>query len=98
MSVFIGVFVARIGQFVVAVALSDLPMNGDSSSTDSEYTQVFDSEQTDFNGGVSDTPMIKIMFVKEGRVLRKWEFLWWNRPGCLNSERGQPRKPCQVSP
>ena len=51
-----------LGSFVIAVALSDVYADGDSSNDDREYTPVFHSEQADFSGTVSDTAMINILF------------------------------------
>jgi hypothetical protein len=50
------------GQFVIAVALSDVYADGDSSNDYVEYTQVFRSEQTGFSGRVSHTETIKTQF------------------------------------
>ena len=59
------------GQFVIAVALSDLYADGNSSNDHSEYAQVFSSEQTGFSGTVSDAetiltqfPSVRARFVK----------------------------------
>jgi F5/8 type C domain/Protein of unknown function (DUF3060) len=59
------------GQFVIAVALSDLYADGNSSNDYAEYAQVFRSEQTGFSGTVSDAetiltqfPPVKARFVK----------------------------------
>ena len=59
------------GQFVIAVALSDLYADGNSTNDHLEYTQVFRSEQTGFSGTVSDSetiltkfPPVKARFVK----------------------------------
>jgi F5/8 type C domain/Protein of unknown function (DUF3060) len=50
------------GQFVIAVALSDMYADGDSSNDYFEYAQVFRSEQTGFSGRVSHTEIIKAQF------------------------------------
>ena len=50
------------GQFVIAVALSDVYADGDSSKDDVEYAQVFRSEQTGFSGTVLDMETIKTRF------------------------------------
>jgi hypothetical protein len=50
------------GQFVIAVALSDVYADGDSSNDYVEYAQVFRSEQTGFSGRVSHTETIKTQF------------------------------------
>jgi hypothetical protein len=50
------------GQFVIAVALSDVYADGDSSNDYIEYAQVFRSEQTGFSGRVSHTETIKTQF------------------------------------
>jgi len=71
------------GQFVIAVALSDLYADGNSSNDHLEYAQVFRSEQTGFSGTVSDTETIlaqfppvkarfvKITFEKTGAAIRE---------------------------
>ena len=51
-----------LGSFVIAVALSDVYADGNSSNDDREYTPVFHLEQADFSGTVSDTAMINILF------------------------------------
>jgi hypothetical protein len=51
-----------LGQFVIAVALSDVYMDGDSNNDYVEYAQVFRSEQTSFNGTVSEVETIKTQF------------------------------------
>ena len=50
------------GQFVIAVALSDVYADGDSVNDYVEYAQVFRSEGTGFSSSVSDTEMIKTQF------------------------------------
>ncbi|HET9589910.1 MAG TPA: DUF3060 domain-containing protein [Anaerolineales bacterium] len=50
------------GQFVIAVALSDMYADGDSSNDYMEYTQVFDSEQAGFSGRVSHMETIRTQF------------------------------------
>ena len=50
------------GQFVIAVALSDVYADGDSSDDYVEYAPVFRSEQTGFNGRVSEAETIKTHF------------------------------------
>lgn len=50
------------GQFVIAVALSDVYADGDSSDDYVEYAQVFGSEQTGFDGRVSEAETIKTQF------------------------------------
>ena len=59
------------GQFVIAVAISDVYADGNSSKDQSEYAQVFSSEQTGFSGTVSGAekiltqfPPVKARFVK----------------------------------
>ena len=59
------------GQFVIAVALSDVYSDGNSSNDYTEYAQVFNSEQTGFSGTVSQGetvrtffPAVKARFVK----------------------------------
>jgi hypothetical protein len=52
----------NLGQFVIAVALSDVYADGNSSNDYTEYTQVYDSEQTNFNGVVSESATIRAMF------------------------------------
>jgi F5/8 type C domain-containing protein/DUF3060 family protein len=51
-----------LGQFVIAVALSDVYADGDSSNDYVEYAQVFRSEQTGFSGTVSQTEIVKTRF------------------------------------
>ena len=50
------------GQFVIAVALSDVYTDGNSSNDYKEYAQVFNSEQTGFNGTVSHAETIRTQF------------------------------------
>jgi hypothetical protein len=50
------------GQFVIAVALSDVYTDGDSSNDYMEYAQIFDSEQTGFGGRVSQAETIRTQF------------------------------------
>jgi hypothetical protein len=50
------------GQFVIAVALSDVYVDGDSSHDYAEYAQIFHSEQTGFSGGVSSAETIQTRF------------------------------------
>ena len=50
------------GQFVIAVALSDVYADGDSRDDYVEYTQVFHSERTGFSGTVSQTETIQTYF------------------------------------
>jgi hypothetical protein len=52
----------KLGQFVIAVALRDVYADGNSSNDYTEYTQVYDSEQTNFNGVVSESETIRAMF------------------------------------
>ena len=51
-----------LGSFVIAVALSDVYADGDSSNDDREYAPVFDSEQADVSGMDGHTAMINILF------------------------------------
>jgi hypothetical protein len=50
------------GQFVIAVALSDVYADGDSSNDYNEYAQVFNSEQLGFNGMVRNAETIRTLF------------------------------------
>jgi F5/8 type C domain/Protein of unknown function (DUF3060) len=50
------------GQFVIAVALSDVYADGNSRDDSIEYAQVFDSEQTGFRGAVSQAETIQTQF------------------------------------
>ena len=50
------------GQFVIAVALSDVYADGNSSNDFTEYAQVFRSEQTGFSGRVSSAETIRTQF------------------------------------
>lgn len=50
------------GQFEIAVALSDDYSDGNSSNDDTEYAQVFRSEQTGFSGMISNAETIRAMF------------------------------------
>jgi hypothetical protein len=50
------------GQFAIAVSLSDVYTDGDSSNDDMEYTQVFQSDQTNFSGRVSQAETIRTQF------------------------------------
>jgi hypothetical protein len=47
---------------VIAVATSDFYADGNSSNDYIEYTQVYDSEQTNFNGIISESATIRAMF------------------------------------
>ena len=71
------------GQFVVAVALSDVYSDGNSSNDHLEYAQVFSSQQSGFSGTVSQADtvralfspvkarFVKITFVKAGAAIRE---------------------------
>jgi hypothetical protein len=71
------------GQFVIAVALSDVYADGDSSHDYAEYAQVFHSQQTGFSGRASPAETIqtrfapvraryvKITFEKAGAAIEK---------------------------
>ena len=50
------------GQFVIAVALSDVYADGDSSHDYAEYAQVFHSKETGFSGRVSPAETIQTRF------------------------------------
>ena len=50
------------GQFVIAVALSDVYTDGNSSNDYTEYAQVFKSEQTGFSGIISNAETIRTLF------------------------------------
>jgi hypothetical protein len=50
------------GQFVIAVALSDVYADGDSSDDYMDYAQVFHSEQAGFSGTVSQAETIRTQF------------------------------------
>ena len=50
------------GQFVIAVALSDVYADGDSSNDYSEYAQIFNSEQAGFSGTVARTETMQAQF------------------------------------
>jgi hypothetical protein len=50
------------GQFVIAVALSDMYADGDSSHDDAEYAQVFHSEQMGFSGKAAQMETIQTKF------------------------------------
>lgn len=50
------------GQFVIAVALSDMYADGDSNNDYQEYAQVFRSEQANFSGSVSSAKTIRAQF------------------------------------
>jgi hypothetical protein len=52
----------NLGQFVIAVAISDVYADGNSSNDYIEYTQVYDSAQTNFSGVISEPATIKAMF------------------------------------
>ena len=52
----------ELGSFVIAVALSDVYADGDSSNDDREYKPVFHSEQAGYNGIDSHTELIKTRF------------------------------------
>ena len=51
-----------LGQFVIAVALSDVYADGNSSNDYTEYAQVFNSEQLGFNGMVRNAETIRTLF------------------------------------
>jgi hypothetical protein len=50
------------GQFVIAVALSDVYRDGNSSNDDTEYAQVFKSKQAGFSGMISNTETVRTLF------------------------------------
>jgi hypothetical protein len=50
------------GQFVIAVALSDVYTDGNSSNDYTEYAQVFNSEQTGFSGIISNAETLRTLF------------------------------------
>ena len=50
------------GQFVIAVALSDVYADGNSRNDYSEYAQIFNSEQAGFSGTVAQTETIQAQF------------------------------------
>lgn len=50
------------GQFVIAVALSDVYADGDSSDDYREYAQIFRSEEMGFSGTVSQSETIRTQF------------------------------------
>ena len=52
----------ELGQFVIAVAQSDVYADGNSSNDFTEYAQVFRSEQTGFSGAVSPGATIRTQF------------------------------------
>ena len=52
----------RLGQFVIAVALTDVYSDGDSSNDLLEYAQVFSSAEAGFSGTVSPTDTIRTSF------------------------------------
>jgi hypothetical protein len=52
----------NVGQFVIAVALSDIYADGNSSNDYTEYTQVYDSEQTNFSGVISESETVRAIF------------------------------------
>ena len=52
----------KLSQFVIAVALRDVYADGNSSNDYTEYTQVYDSEQTNFSGDISESATIRAMF------------------------------------
>jgi hypothetical protein len=52
----------KLGQFVIAVALSDVYVDGNSSNDYTEYTEVYDSEETGFSGVISDSETVSAMF------------------------------------
>lgn len=52
----------HLGQFVIAVASSDVYSDGNSSNDYTEYAQVFNSAQTGFSGTVSNTQTVSALF------------------------------------
>jgi hypothetical protein len=52
----------ELGQFVIAVALSDVYADGNSNNDYTEYAQVFNSEQLGFNGIVRNAETITTLF------------------------------------
>ena len=50
------------GQFVIAVALSDVYSDGNSQGDMAEYAQVFNSEQSGFSGRVGTTETVRAVF------------------------------------
>jgi hypothetical protein len=74
-----------LGQFVIAVALSDVYADRDSTDDDSEYTPVFHSEQVDFSGTVSDTETISTLF---SPVAARFVKITFERAGAAIEEIG----------
>jgi F5/8 type C domain/Protein of unknown function (DUF3060) len=52
----------NLGQFVVAVALSDVYTDGNNGNDYTEYAQVFNSEQTGFSGIISNAETVRTLF------------------------------------
>lgn len=92
-----------LGSFVIAVALSDVYVDGDSSNDDRVYTPVFDSEQAGFSGTVSQAEMInilfspvearfvKITFEREGAVIEEVGVFMVELPVLTGQPTGTPR-------
>ena len=74
-----------LGSFVIAVALSDVYADGDSSDDDREYTLVFQSEQADVRGIDGHTAMINILF---GPVEARFVKITFEREGTAIEEVG----------
>ena len=73
------------GQFVIAVALSDVYADGDSVDDYVEYAQVFRSEGTGFSGALSDAEMIKTQFAP---VRARFVKITFAQPGAAIEEVG----------
>jgi hypothetical protein len=75
----------ELGSFVIAVALSDVYADGDSSNDDREYAKVFDSKQAGFSGSASDTATINILF---SRVEARFVKITFEKAGAAIAEVG----------
>jgi len=72
------------GQFTIAVALSDnVYANGDSSSDNSEYKEVYDSESAGFTGTDSGAETVRAYF---GSVMARYVKITFTNPGTAIDE------------
>jgi len=74
-----------LGQFVIAVSQSDLYSDGNSSNDYTEYAQVFNSEQTGFNGTLPQGETVKTQF---SPVKARFVKLTFERAGAAIEEVG----------
>jgi Protein of unknown function (DUF3060)./F5/8 type C domain. len=75
----------NLGQFVVAVALSDDYTDGNNGNDYTEYAQVFNSEQTGFSGIISNAETVRTLFP---RVKARFVKITFEKAGAAIDEVG----------